>query len=117
MASRTIVELTDDFDGKKADETVSFSLDGVSYEIDLSAKNAAELRKALAAYIEVGRRVGRGSRNGRSGRPAAAAPRSRKGSDYDPAAVRAWAASNKVNVSARGRISSSVLEQYHAAGN
>jgi hypothetical protein len=117
MASRTVVELTDDFDGKRADETVTFALDGVSYEIDLSAKNAAELRQALAAYIEVGRRVGRGSRSGRNGRATTSAPRSRSGADYDPAAVRAWAASNKVNVSARGRISSSVLEQFRAAGH
>jgi hypothetical protein len=110
MASRTIIELTDDFDGRKADETVTFALDGVTYEIDLSAKNAAELRQALAAYIEVGRRV----RGGRS----AAAPRSAgRSTDYDPAAVRAWAASNKVNVSARGRISADVLARYRAAGN
>jgi hypothetical protein len=110
MASRTIVELTDDFDGKKADETVTFSLDGITYEIDLSAKNAAELRQALAAYIEVGRRI-RGNRSGSGPR------RPARTADYDPAAVRAWAASNKVNVSARGRISANVLAQYHAAGN
>ena len=115
MASRTIVELTDDFDGKKADETVTFALDGVSYEIDLSAKNAAELRRALAAYIEVGRRVD--VVRAVAARPDRPAPPSRSGADYDPAAVRAWAASNKVNVSARGRISSSVLEQFRAAGH
>jgi hypothetical protein len=30
------VTLTDDLDGSKADRTVSFSYDGVSYEVDLS---------------------------------------------------------------------------------
>jgi len=37
--------------------------------------------------------------------------------EVDPAAVRAWAASNGVSVSARGRVSATVIEQYRAAGN
>ena len=40
MAQRVHIVLEDDVDGSKADETVSFGLDGSSYEIDLSAKNA-----------------------------------------------------------------------------
>jgi hypothetical protein len=32
-------------------------------------------------------------------------------------AVRAWAASNKIELSKRGRIPRDVLDQYHAAGN
>jgi hypothetical protein len=44
MAQETIVRLLDDIDGKPADETVSFSLDGITYEIDLRAKNADKLR-------------------------------------------------------------------------
>jgi hypothetical protein len=44
MAQRVITQLVDDIDGKEiaegAGETVSFALDGVSYEIDLSSKNA-----------------------------------------------------------------------------
>jgi len=31
--------------------------------------------------------------------------------------VRAWAASNKIKVSPRGRISAAVIEQYRAAGH
>ena len=45
MAQQVQVVLVDDLDGGKAAETVSFALDGVSYEIDLSAKNAAKLRE------------------------------------------------------------------------
>ena len=48
MAKTTIVQLTDDLDGSEADKTVSFSLDGVSYEIDLSQKNASALEKAFS---------------------------------------------------------------------
>ena len=51
MASKTVVELFDDLDGGRADETVRFALDGVEYEIDLSTKHAAKLRDMLAVYI------------------------------------------------------------------
>jgi len=55
MARRIVTELTDDLDSGTADETVSFALDGRSYEIDLAEKNATKLRKAMAAYISGGR--------------------------------------------------------------
>jgi hypothetical protein len=108
MAQRVQVLLTDDLDGSTADVTLKFSLDGASYEIDLNKKNADKLRKAIAPYIAAGRR------------PTSARPqRSRRGAttsrDFDPAAVRAWATSNGVDVSLRGRVSASVLEQYRAA--
>ena len=51
MAQKVHVLLVDDLDGGDADETVPFGLDGVSYEIDLSAANAQKLRDALAAYV------------------------------------------------------------------
>jgi hypothetical protein len=51
VASKTVVELFDDLDGGRADETVRFALDGVEYEIDLSVKHAAALRDMLAVYI------------------------------------------------------------------
>ena len=62
MAQKVQVILVDDMDGGSADETVSFSLDGVSYEIDLSTKNAAAFRDSLAQYVGTARKVG-----GRSG--------------------------------------------------
>lgn len=57
MASKTVVELFDDLDGGRADETVTFALDGVEYEIDLSKANATALRNVFTAYIEHGHRV------------------------------------------------------------
>ncbi|MEJ2579399.1 MAG: Lsr2 family protein, partial [Kineosporiaceae bacterium] len=63
MVQKTQVILIDDIDGGEADETVSFALDGVSYEIDLSEGNAEGLRESLADWIGHARRVG-----GRSGR-------------------------------------------------
>src|ERR1700710_408070 len=69
MAKKVTVTLVDDFDGEgAADETVEFALDGVSYEIDLSSKNATKLRRDLKQWVEAGRRVG-GRRRGRSSAP------------------------------------------------
>ncbi len=57
MAQQTTVTLTDDIDGGKATESINFGLDGVQYEIDLSAKNAKTLRKAVAEFVEAGRNI------------------------------------------------------------
>ena len=57
MARKVQVLLEDDIDGTPGAETVLFSLDGKSYEIDLSEKNADKLREAFAPWIGAGRRV------------------------------------------------------------
>ncbi|MFP5372114.1 MAG: histone-like nucleoid-structuring protein Lsr2 [Actinomycetes bacterium] len=113
MAQEVITKLVDDLDGSEATETVLFGLDGENYEIDLSAKNAAALRKALDRYRGAARTssVGRGSSGaGRRGRG-----RSRGRGDADSRVVRAWAVENGIPVSTRGRIAADVLEQYKAA--
>lgn len=38
-------------------QTVSFGLDGKTYEIDLTEKNRAELARTIAPYVKAGRRV------------------------------------------------------------
>ena len=108
--AKTVVT-TDDIDGSPNAETVTFSFDGRSFEIDLSKKSRSALEKALKPYIDAARPVGtsRGSRSGNS------RSRSRRSSSVDLAAVRAWAAETGIAVSDRGRISASVLEQYQAA--
>ena len=40
MAQKVTVTLVDDLDGGTAEETVEFGIDGVSYEIDLSASES-----------------------------------------------------------------------------
>lgn len=66
---RTITIHIDDLDGRQIRSgtggTVSFSLDGVTYEIDLSAKHRRELERTLDPYIAAGRKLPRGSRRGR----------------------------------------------------
>lgn len=114
MAQKIQVLLVDDLDGGTATETVSFSLDGATYEIDLTAKNAAKLRDAFAPYVGAARRSGgrAASRTARRApRKAAAAP----AGTGKTALVRAWARSKNIKVSERGRISADVVAKYDAA--
>ena len=121
MARSTQIILIDDLDGGTANETVSFGLDGVSYEIDLSKANAARLRKALAEFSAKGRRVsGRRSTSAR-GTSAARSARSPRAhsrgsvSGRDIPAIREWAKKKGLLESERGRIPASVLEAYDAS--
>lgn len=111
MAQKVLVSLVDDLDGSEADETVEFGLDGISYQIDLSADNASELRDALAQYIEHARRSG-GRKRG-AARPAAGVNRPATVDREQNQAIRAWARKNGFNVSDRGRIPTEVVEAYH----
>lgn len=113
MAKKVTVTLVDDLDLEStASETVEFSLDGVTYEIDLSEENAAALREGMAAWIASARRSGGRRKTG--GRPVAGA---RTGASHreETAAIRAWARDNGFTVSARGRIPTEVLEAYQKA--
>ena len=116
MARQVITTLIDDLDGKPADRTIEFSLDGTNYTIDLSDANAGKLRKALDPFISAGTRVGRGGAGRGPGRPAAASGTGRAGNDRDQnKAIREWASANGHQVSERGRIPQSVTDAYRAA--
>ncbi|MEV0317623.1 Lsr2 family protein [Streptomyces sp. NPDC050658] len=104
MAQRVVVTLFDDIDGGEAAETIAFGLDGKSYEIDLNQTNAKKLRTALAPYLDAARKQ---SKSGKAFRHTAVTP--------DPAAVRAWARSNQMDVPPRGRIPKKVYEAFEAA--
>jgi hypothetical protein len=110
MAQRVNVVLVDDIDGTDAAETVSFALDGVDYEIDLSDGHATELREALSLYVGHGRRTGGRRKNGKR-----ASSGSADASGTSAADIRAWARENGWDVPERGRVSSDVREAYVAA--
>jgi hypothetical protein len=113
MAQKTIVQLIDDLDQGVADETVSFGLDGTNYEIDLSAKNAAKLRDAMANYVANARRSGRSAaRTGTSGRRG----RGVRGDREQTQAIREWARKNGFKIGEKGRIPAHVLEAYNSQG-
>jgi hypothetical protein len=111
MATATKVVLVDDLNGDPADTTIRFALDKTEYEIDLSNDNAGQLREVFSRYVNAARKVSSSPR-----RPGAQAAKL-SFAGYDPAAVRAWAAGNGIEVSPRGRIKASVVERYRAAGN
>jgi len=108
MAQKVHIVLEDDLDGSDATQTVSFGLDGASYEIDLNDKNAAALRDSLANYIGHGRKVSSGSRRGRRSSGSSGGGSSAK-------EIREWARSNGHKVPERGRIPADVREAYEAA--
>ncbi len=113
MAKTVIVKLTDDIDGGDADETVHFSLDGKSYEIDLNSANAARIRDALKPFVGKARSSGGGQRS--------RAPRSSSSSgektlfsqlsNDEKSRFRAWA-----NMATARRISDARVNSWVAAG-
>jgi hypothetical protein len=105
MAQRVQVLLVDDLDGSEADETVTFGLDGVTYEIDLNGANADKLRNDLAEWVGHARRAGGRRASGRQS----------SGTKRDLADVREWARKNGHKVSDRGRISAEVQAAYDKA--
>ncbi|ADL49354.1 Lsr2 family protein [Micromonospora aurantiaca] len=112
MAKQIIHKLVDDLDGGDADETVKFALDGVQYEIDLSASNAGKLRDVFAPYIANGTKVGRGGVvvGGRAARGRGGATADRE----QNRAIREWAKKAGKDISDRGRIPQEIVDEYHA---
>ena len=106
MAQKVSIVLVDDLDGSEATETVTFGLDGTTYEIDLNDGNASALRDALSGYVGHARKVTGGSRRGR---------KSTAASSSNTKDVREWAKGQGMDVSERGRISADVQRAYDAA--
>ena len=124
MAQKVTVDLVDDIDGGQADETVEFALDGVSYQIDLSSDNAAQLRDALSNFVAHARRSGGRKKKPGPRRTAAGAGRaggkgttksSTRGDREQNQAIRDWARKRGLEVSDRGRIPADIVDQYHKA--
>ncbi|MCX4448476.1 Lsr2 family protein [Streptomyces sp. NPDC087866] len=109
MAQKVQVLLVDDLDGGEADETVTFALDGKSYEIDLTTSNADKLRSLLEPYAKNGRRTGGRAASGRG------KGRAVSGGNKDTAEIRKWARENGHNVNDRGRVPAEIREAYEKA--
>ena len=99
MARKTVTTLIDDVDGSEAERTVIFSLDGTSYEIDLSTGNIAALTAALEPFIAAGRKAGRRTSI-------------RSSSSADLGEVRRWAREQGIEISDRGRVSKDIMKAY-----
>ena len=102
-----VITVQDEGDGGPAAETIRFCLDAASYEIDLSARNAAQLRELLSRYVT-------------RARPAVT-PTPRRGTPdsvwevSSTARIRAWAVSNGHQVSRVGRLPLEVEHAYAQA--
>ncbi len=105
MVQRMQIILEDDVDGTKADETVTFGLDGVNYEIDLSEENAQQLRDTISPWVEKARRTGGRKATGR---------KSKTGTATD---IRAWARANGMQISSRGRVPADIVAAYQRANS
>ena len=109
MAQRTVVTVLCDLPHEKeADGTVSvsFSIDGHAYEIDLCGPHSKEMREKVGLFAEHGRRV---TGSGRRRRTRSSRSRERN-SD-----IREWARKRGQKVSDRGRIPDNVIAAYEAA--
>jgi hypothetical protein len=113
MAQKMMVQIVDDLDGSKADESVTFGLDGVSYEIDLSKRHAKSLRNVLTPLIEHGRRVGGRRRVGTH--PSPAGTRSSTERRERSQAIRQWAREHNIEIAERGRLPLDVEMRYDQA--
>lgn len=114
MAQKVMVQLVDDLDGAQSEDisTVTFGLDGVTYEIDLTDKNANNLRKGLEEFVASARRTGGRIKRGRA---AKAGNGSATSSHEQAQAIRDWARRNGHEVSNRGRIPAGLIEAFEAA--
>ena len=109
MAQKVQIVLEDDIDGGEASQTVTFALDGTSYEIDLNDGNAERLRDAVAPFIGHARKVSAGARRGRRASGGANA------GGTSAKEIRDWARSNGHTVPERGRIPAEVRNAFEAA--
>ena len=58
MARKVQMILVDDIDGGEAKRTVTFTIDGKNYEIDLNEANLDRLTEAMAPFVDKARRSG-----------------------------------------------------------
>jgi hypothetical protein len=108
MAKQVIQRLVDDIDGSEATETVSFDVDGHSYQIDLSDYHAEELRAKFGPFVGVARRVRHPTGHARSNARGAVTDKDRN------SAIRQWALHEGVQLPTRGRIAGAVQAAYDA---
>lgn len=57
MSREVIIKIRDDLDGSIANETMTFAIRGVTYEIDLSSANVELLEKTMQQFVDVARQV------------------------------------------------------------
>jgi hypothetical protein len=110
MGKSKTVALIDDIDGTAADEMVEFGVDGVRYEIALSAVNAEALRRTITRWADRGRK-----QNSRPRHLTRANPWRSHVNCREREAIREWCDSNGYSVGSRGPLPFHVVDAYRAA--
>jgi hypothetical protein len=103
MATQTTVRLVDDITGQDADETITFGIDGKTYEIDLAAVNAQKFREAVERFVKAARVVTRRGSRKLASVPAVAAGKAPQRKRTGASAKREWLAANGWPRVANGR--------------
>ncbi len=119
---KVIEQLVDDISGEPIGagegSTLTFALEGSTYEIDLTHENANALRGALEPYITVARARRGGASAGQPRATSRGTGRVRATSgpwSAGYATVREWAQSQGITVSERGRVANEVMQAYEDA--
>lgn len=117
MARKTMEYITDDVDGSELDPSEviveTFTVNGVDYSLDLGAKSAEKFDKDLQKWIDKATRVG--GRQKRSTHKQTATTSVVAENKSQLAAIRQWARDNGYDVSDRGRIAQSIVDEFDAA--
>lgn len=117
VAQTTRILLTDDLDGSEASETVTFAVDGVTYEIDLSDEHARQLRESVATYVDHARKLSNRRAPGTKRTAAKATGGQPAGDRPDTQQVREWAKEHGIEVSERGRLSNDLIVRFQEANS
>lgn len=114
MARREITQYFDDINNTPLTDDeltiIRFSIDGNHYVLDLSEKNAAAFREALAPWVDAAQPAPAQQRTTTRQTGASAAAKRRQSKE-----IREWAKANDLKVSERGKIPASVIEAYESA--
>jgi Lsr2 len=117
VAQRILTVLTCDLHEKDVDavESVTFSVQGTSYEMDLCETHLKKFNDSLATFTAGARTSGHSVRsNRRTRRTSRRRATSTAGVGSETRAIREWALNNGHAVSAKGRIPVHIVEQYRA---
>lgn len=120
MAREVIIRKTNDFDRtQEADETVEFTIEGVTYVVDTDQDRAEALREFLAPYMEVAHekiKLNKAGAPAKGGGARSSTARSPEGeTTAERRKIRAWANANGHKVNARGVLSNEVRMAYAQA--
>ncbi len=117
MAQRILTVLTCDLHEKDVDavESVAFSVQGTSYEMDLCEPHLKKFNDSLATFTAGARSGGHSVRSTRRTRRTPRRRASANGSaGSETRVIREWAVSHGHAISAKGRIPAHIVEQYRA---